>query len=75
MEITKKNKYFSKVYKLVKNKEKNNQFVLKDIFSHKNKKTEVITSIHPINISHLNKNIIFITSSQSSQLEIVNKEI
>ena len=39
------------------------------------KKTEVIASILPINLSHMNKNIIFITSSQISQLEIVNKEI
>ena len=79
MEIIENGRYFStKVYKLIKNtenEEKNNGIEYKNIFKHKNKKIDVITSIHSIIISDINKNITFITSSQSSHLEIVNTEI
>ena len=79
MEIIENGRYFStKVYKLIKNtenEEKNNGIEFKNIFKHKNKKNDVITSIHSIILSDINKNIAFITSSQSSHLEIVNKEI
>ena len=79
MEIVEKGRYFStKVYKLIKNKEdeeKNNEIEFKNIFQHKNKQTDVITSIQPIILSNLNNNITFITSSQSSHLEVVNTEI
>ena len=79
MEIVEKGRYFeTKVYKLIKNKEdeeKNNGIELKNIFQHRNKQTDVIISIHPIILSNLDKNIIFVTSSQNSHLEIVNAEI
>ena len=79
MEIVEKGRYFeTKVYKLIKNKEdeeKNNGIELKNIFQHRNKQTDVIISIHPIILSNLDKNIIFVTSSQNSHFEIVNAEI
>ena len=79
VENVEKERYFStKVYKLLKNTENdenNNGIEFKNIFKHKNKQTDVITSIHPIILSDINKNIAIITSSQSSHLEIVNTEI
>ena len=79
VENVEKGRYFStKVYKLLKNTENdenNNGIEFKNIFKHKNKQTDVITSIHPIILSDINKNIAIITSSQSSHLEIVNTEI
>ena len=79
MENVEKGRYFlTKVYKLIKNtenEEKNNGIEFKNIFKHKNKQTDIITSIHPIILSDINKNIAIITSFQSSHLEIVNTEI
>ena len=80
MEIIEKDRYFStKVYKLIKNKENEDKekykYELENIYQHRNKQYDVITSIHPINNHNLDKNIIFVTSSQSSDLEIINAEI
>ena len=74
--------FLTKAYKLVINKEKDKEkdlfdINLNNIYQHRNKQNDVITTINTIKIKDNinNKNIIFVTSSQSSHLEIVNEEI
>ena len=65
--------YYSKIYKITVNKEneKNDKIEFKRIYSHRNEQIDVIISLNKIS----NKKLIFVTSSQCGDLEIVKTEI
>ena len=75
VEKTIKNKKFNftKIYKIniSKGNEENDTIELKDIFEHKNKQKDLITSINKIN----NEKLIFITISLNAEFEIIKAEI
>ena len=69
--IHRKNIYYNtRIYKVIMNEE-NDKIELERIYNHRNEQTDVIISINKIP----NKKLIFVTSSQYSDLEIVKTEI
>ena len=72
--INEKYKYYnSKIYKIIvtKENEENDKIEFNEIYNYKNKKSELIISIQKIP----NEKLIFITSSQYADLEIVKADI
>ena len=65
--------YYSKIYKITVNKEneENDKIEFKRIYSHRNEQIDVIISLNKIS----NKKLIFVTSSQCGDLEIVKTDI
>ena len=81
-----KNYFTTKIYEVIKNKgdKGNEEIELKQIYKHRNKHDDIISSIQQLNISCLKANqkeqnvldnIIFVTSSKDSTLEVVKAEI
>ena len=88
MEVRDPNKYYfaTKIYEVIKKKgdKGNEELELNQIYKYRNKHTDIITSIHPINVSYfkvnieqqnISNNVIFVTSSKDSTLEVVKAEI
>ena len=88
MEVRDPNKYYfaTKIYEVIKKKgdKGNEELELNQIYKYRNKHTDIITSIHPINVSYFKvnieqqnilNNVIFVTSSKDSTLEVVKAEI
>ena len=78
MEINEKRKsyYATKLYKLIYNKGERgkDEFEFKNIYKHKNKQKDLITSVQKIKIPS-EEYIYFVTSSEYSDLEIARVEI
>ena len=81
-----KNYFTTKIYEVIKNKgdKGNEEIELKQIYKHRNKHDDIISSVQQLNISCLKANqkeqnvldnIIFVTSSKDSTLEVVKAEI
>ena len=65
--------YYTKIYKIIfiKKGENNKKIKLKKIFCHRNEQVDTITSINKVP----NENLIFVTSSQYGDLEVVKPKI
>ena len=82
-----KNFFITKIYKIknYKDGKKDDDIIdIEEIYEHKNKQTDIITSIQQINASYFKinfgnenipNNIIFVTSSNDSTLEIVKTNL
>lgn len=82
----KQNYFMTKIYKIISNKgdRGNEEIDLQNIYEYKNKHTDTITSIQEMNNSYFKlnlerqdiaNNLIFVTSSKDSTLEVIKAEI
>ena len=82
----KKSYFYTKIYNIIKNKgDKGNEEIdLKMIYQYNNKQFDSITSIQQLTISYfklnlekqsVQENIVFVTSSKDSTLEVVKVEL
>ena len=74
-----RNYFATKIYRIIykKSDKGNEELELKEIFKHKNNQKDIITSIQQIEFKKENllDNIIFVTSSKDSTLEVVKAKI
>ena len=86
LEKDKKSYFYTKIYKIIKNKgdRGNEEIDLKMIYHYNNKQFDSITSIQQLTISYfklnlekqsVQENIVFVTSSKDSTLEVVKVEM